>query len=192
MNTSFRLKDDWKPVGANKSAKKLADWMNAISNQFNNAEIVTGGTINASNVGLRLEVDSGSSFPWSKLAFGYALDKNIDDPEDPYTECTINPGSVHVHGITDIEFDGGSKVLTGSPCMIYLTYDRPNGAATLEVTNKDPVSDEWPRSNGSTVKIPLYIFGGTEVTPDVGDAYLVYALTRICNMGDINFDTPIK
>lgn len=57
MSTQYRLKEDWKPVGGSKIAKKLADWMNSVAKQLNRAEVVSGGTARPTELGFRIEVD---------------------------------------------------------------------------------------------------------------------------------------
>ena len=60
MNAQYRFKEDWKPVGSSKMAKRLADWMNSVAKQLNRAEVVSGGTACPTDLGFRIEVDSGS------------------------------------------------------------------------------------------------------------------------------------
>jgi len=47
-------------VGGSQSAKRLADWMNTVSDLFNFANIPSGGTVEATERGLQIEVDSSS------------------------------------------------------------------------------------------------------------------------------------
>lgn len=133
-------------------------------------------------------------FPWHLLAFGYALDLAWDEDDDEYqTTCTIYPGTVRIHGITEMGFADDEAVavtLTGTPCMVYLQYARPAGGIEVQVANPDPETGLWPRTNSSHVTLPLYIFDGEP--PEPGEPYLRYRLARICHMGDFNFDTPIR
>ena len=177
---STRLKNDWKAVGKSAASKKLADWMNAISNQFNFATVPSGGTARPTASGFQIEVDGGASFPWALLAFGYTL---AFDAETAVTTCTIYEGTVRLHGLGVATLPSAENeiVLEGEPCWVFVSYAR---SATQPSWLSLQIASSEPVSTSSTVRIPLYRF-------DAG-APGQYTLGRICNMGDINFDTPIR
>jgi hypothetical protein len=126
---------------------------------------------------------ASASFPWSKLALGYSLEV---DPDTHVTTCTIYPGAVRIHGAANLQFSEAGVNLSGTPCWVYVEYTRPTAALSLKMVNEEPVSE------ANIVRLPLYVFSGAVVEPEEGEAYLSYSLSRICNMGDFNFDTPIQ
>lgn len=129
----------------------------------------------------------GASFPWSKLSFGYRLvrDTEADPPE---WLVRIFPGAIRLHGVAVYSLeanplladDAGAEVtLTGSTVWVYAYVAR--GAANGTTVSIDRVNSE-PLSTSTTLRLPLYKF---ELK---GDRYV---LAQICNMGDINLDTPL-
>jgi hypothetical protein len=117
-----------------------------------------------------------ASFPWSKLAFGYTLAM-----EETTWICTIYPGAVRLHGIGVRTLDAETDVvLSGSPAWVYVEFSRATAAPstlTLAVAASEPVS------TSAVVRIPLYRFDYTNGA---------YTMGRICNMGDVHFDTPVR
>ena len=83
---STRLKNDWKAVGKSAASKKLADWMNAISNQFNFATVPSGGTARPTASGFQIEVDGG----------GTQLDHSFRPTQTGDTTFSITAGRVYV------------------------------------------------------------------------------------------------
>ena len=61
---SVLLKNDWEAVGSSASAKKMAEWMNMVANQFNGASIPSGGTAQATTLGFQIEVDADTNGPY--------------------------------------------------------------------------------------------------------------------------------
>jgi hypothetical protein len=60
---SVSLKNDWKPVGNSPGARRLADWMNMVANQFNYANVPSGGTAQPTSQGFQIEVDGEGQQP---------------------------------------------------------------------------------------------------------------------------------
>ena len=171
INSEYQLKEDWKPSGNSASAQRLADFLNAVAMQINRAEIPSGGTARPTENGLRIEVDNG--FDWSKLSYGYSIGGAV---------VTIYPGTIRMHGVAEYPNAVSETVtLTGSTEWVYAEGAR--GAVTLTTPDIKHSSTE-PATTSTHLRIPLYKF--TSTVPGT------YSLARICNMGDINLDTPMS
>ena len=110
--------------------------------------------------------------PWSKFAYGYSKSGAV---------ITIYPGTIRMHGIAEYpNSDSETVTLTGSTEWVYLEVAR--GETTLTTPDVKHSATE-PQTNSTHLRIPLYKF--TSSTPGT------YTLARICNLGDINLDTPI-
>ena len=125
----------------------------------------------------------GAGFPWSKMAFGYRLIVEAGETEeDPSTTlCRIFPGKIRMHGIGNRTLANEQDVALGaSEEWVYVQFARggSSGPASISHSFTEPVS------TSTTVRIPLYVFERLN-----GGAY---SLKQICNMGDVNFDTPIR
>jgi len=115
---------------------------------------------------------ASTSFPWSKLAFGYSLNGDV---------VTIYPGTIRMHGIAEYPLpDSADVALSGSTEWVYTEVAR--GAVTLTTADIKHSATE-PATTSTHLRVPLYKF--TSTVPGT------YSLARICNMGDINLDTPI-
>ena len=123
-------------------------------------------------------------FPWNQFSLGFTTTLNATTH---VTTCTIHAGAVRVHGAATLQWAEAGVELSGTPCWVYLQYTRPAGALSLAIANTEPATE------GDTVCLPLFLFDGAPVQPDPEEpAYLIYTLRRACNLGDFNFDTPIK
>lgn len=111
--------------------------------------------------------DLGDSFSWDALAFGYAQSGAV---------ITIHAGSIRLHGIGNYSVAEDTVTLTGATEWVYVQQAKTSGAATIEHSATEPLSNTTYR------KLPLYLFEATAG---------VYSLSRICHMGDFNFDAPI-
>ena len=98
---SIKLKNDWKATGNNPTARRMADWMNKVSDLFNFASVPSGGTAQPTERGFQIEVDSAES------PFVFDV-KIIDDNSDGV------PDAIQVYGNT-----GGTKMayLVGAPLV---------------------------------------------------------------------------
>ena len=126
------------------------------------------------NRGNKIEISGRGvgAFPWSKLAFGYSLNGDV---------VTIYPGTIRMHGIAEYPLpDSADVALSGSTEWVYTEVAR--GAVTLTTADIKHSATE-PATTSTHLRVPLYKF--TSTVPGT------YSLARICNMGDINLDTPI-
>ena len=132
--------------------------------------------INVRNDGRTITISGsgrGLSFPWTKLAFGYSLSGAV---------CTIYPGAIRMHGIGRFELSHPQNVnLTGSVEWVYVELPRGSTNGTPPTISH---SFGHPQTTSTSLRVPLYKFTASAPT--------VYVLDRICNMGDINLDTPIS
>ena len=121
----------------------------------------------------------GESFPWSKLAFGYALATDDDTPV-----VNINAGSVRMHGLRVYTYtppeDGSELPLVGDDCIVFIEIDRVSSENDITLSAQTVMTP----TTATTLRIPLYTFRKLE-----GGSY---ALHVIHNMGDINIDQPIR
>jgi hypothetical protein len=110
-------------------------------------------------------------FDYRKIAFGYSL---------AGATCTIYPGDIRLHGLAEYPLDEANEVtLTGSTEWVYVEIARGAVTGTAPTIGH---SSTKPASNTTTLRLPLYLFtltGGT------------YELSRICRLGDVDFDTPL-
>jgi hypothetical protein len=171
IGISIIIKQDWE--GKAKS-KNIADALNDLAFQLNHASLPNGGTAVPTATGFQIEVESG--FPWKLVSFGYSLRGEV---------VRIYPGTIRKHGIAnyalepDVDEDGADVTLTGTTEWVYAQMSRAGGTVTIEHSATEP------ESNATTLKVALYLF---EIVPPSTS----YSLSRICNLGDINFDTPIR
>ena len=127
----------------------------------------------------------GAGFPWSKLAFGYALTtiEGETEEDDDTPVVNINAGSVRMHGLRVYTYtppEGGSELpLVGDECIVFIEIDRLSAGETITLSAQTVMTP----TTATTLRIPLYTFIKT------GE---VYALHVIHNMGDINIDQPIR
>lgn len=125
----------------------------------------------------------GVSFPWDKLAFGYALSAELDSSDEPTgnTICTINPGKIRIHGAGVFELtSAASVVLTPmTTAWVYAQMPRAGGSITVLATSTEP------ESNATSLKVPLYKFTKS------GESYVLSDGDGIRHMGDINLDVPL-
>ena len=128
----------------------------------------------------------GPAFPWSKLAFGYALAiKEGETEEEPDTPAVnINAGSVRMHGLRVYTYtppeDGSKLPLVGDDCIVFIEIDRVSSENDITLSAQTVMTP----TTATTLRIPLYTFRKLE-----GGSY---ALHVIHNMGDINIDQPIR
>ena len=113
---------------------------------------------------------SFSEFPWTLLAFGFAY-KSAD-------LITIKPGSLRIHGTGIFAVAETDVTLTGATEFIYLAHTRDHSTTNIAHSTTEP------ETTSNELRVPLYKFAAV-VTG-------VYTLDRILNMGDINFDTPLR
>ena len=165
----YRLKADWKAVGDSASAKKLSEWMNAVSLQLNSGEILSGGTIRPTQFGLRLEVA-----PSGKAA-NFAVTKADD-------VVTVQPGSIIQHGIKEFVLTtAGTVTLTGSTEWVYLEVSR-------DAADGSPISVKHsatkPVSNSTVIRLRLkkYELSSGGSYDEIENAHVG---------GDFHFDTPM-
>jgi hypothetical protein len=124
---------------------------------------------------------TGSGFPWSKVRFGYALSAELDSSDEPTgnTLCTINKGTIRVHGSGNFECSGGEVVLNPMvTAWVFAQMSRGGGTVTIGAQSTEPVSDVV------TLRVPLYQFEQSGSSYALADA-------GICHIGDINFDVPL-
>ena len=155
------LKQDWKGKG---KSKNVADALNSLAFQLNNANVPSGGTAQPTPTGFQIEVDGDRP-----VAFKCTLSGAI---------ATVAIGTIRKHGIGKWGISEDTDVaLTGTEEWVYVSMPRAGGTVTIQHSSTEP------ESNSSTLKVPLcyYELSGT-----------TYALVRICHEGDINFDTPIR
>jgi len=149
----------------------IAWFMTTAGRMLDNIKVFGSGRVVTTPTGIELYLDD-QSFPWSLLAFGYELDAD---------ECTIKPGTIRMHGIAEYPLTIAAAVtLTGSTEWVYAEVQR--GAATGTAPTIAHSSTE-PETTSTHLRIPLYKF----TSPASGR----YTLAQICNMGDVNLDTPI-
>lgn len=119
------------------------------------------------------------AFPWDKVSFGHTL---AYDAATAKTTCTIYPGTVRLHGLGQVALAASSDIiLAGNPCWVFFMFSRVAalpGTITLTLSTNEPVSSP------NIMRIPLRRFDATTAGQ--------YALGRICVLGDINLDTPIR
>ncbi len=182
------LRTDWQGRG---KWRKVAQHFNEIGRLINDIIGVNG--IDVSYQGGRLVVSAdiptggaGAAFPWSKLSFGYRLitDTEADPPE---RKVRIYPGAIRMHGVAvyhlapNLGLDGaGDEIaLSGADVWVFAQVTRgasPGAGVGIGMSSNEPLTTT------TTLRIPLYRF-----TLE-GDRYV---LAQICNMGDINLDTPL-
>jgi hypothetical protein len=68
------IKNDWKGKG---KFKAIADWMNAVANQFNFANVPSGGTAQPTSTGFQIEVDSADD---EEYQFKVTAGETIETP----------------------------------------------------------------------------------------------------------------
>jgi hypothetical protein len=85
---AVHLKDDWKPVGKNPSARMLADWMNTVARLFNLATVPSGGTAQATATGFQIEIDGNESNGANK-------DHSFRPTQITATTATVTPGTIY-------------------------------------------------------------------------------------------------
>ncbi len=130
----------------------------------------------------------GPAFPWRKLAFGYQLIHH-SETDPPESRVRIYPGSIRMHAVAIYTLEADILNLDGAGAEVTLigvgpwVYAQVTRGAADGTPPEILVSTSEPITTTTTLRIPLYRFklqeGGT------------YALLEICNMGDINLDTPL-
>ena len=129
----------------------------------------TGETQNLYNGDDSPVYDETSIFPWCKFAFGYSISGEV---------VKIYPGTIRKHGIGNYALSSETEVtLTGATEWVYAQMSRAGGTVSIKHSATEPAS------NSTTLKVPLYLFSFVASS---------YSLERVCNLGDINFDTPIR
>ena len=113
---SYRLKEDWKGHGG---SGPIANALNAIAQQLNNAEVVSGGTCRPTEYGLRIET---SGFPWDRMVNGFTVqgaNVTIIEPEIQVgAETPISASDLTIEITADyqyigIQFNWSSWILSG-------------------------------------------------------------------------------
>jgi len=158
-------------------AISAAQW-NALASLLNGIKAFDGIWIKATANGLHIGGGGGggSSFPWDKLAFGYAL---AFDSETTETTCTIYPGEVRMQGLRTYALEAATGiVLTGVVSVVHLEIDRVSHGTGITVA-----SALVAETDGSTMRLPLFTF----TQKGAG-----YELTRIHHMGDFDFAAPVR
>ena len=113
----------------------------------------------------------GGGFPWKRLSFGYSKANDV---------ITVYPGAIRQHGRTIYDLVASTEVtLSGAIEWVYAQVERADPGSSVLILH----STTEPETTSTHLRIPLYKFTSTDS--------IKYTLERICNMGDINFDTPI-
>jgi hypothetical protein len=157
------LKNDWTggPPG-------LAQFLNTIADQLLGAEIVTGGTVTLSELGLRFEIapeTAGATFDFTLAG----------------STVTVHPGALRMHGLGIHALAADTDVvLSGATEWVYLELARSDQKGTTAPTVAHSATE--PETTSTHLRIPLYKFTATAG---------VYSLVMRCNVGDINLDAPV-
>lgn len=163
MSGEITLKDDWTqgPAG-------LAAYLNTVANLLNNAEVSTGGIVELTSTGLRLEISTATP----ATAFDHSIAGAV---------VTIQPGAIRMHGLGIHALATATAVtLTGDTEWVYLELARADQSGTTAPTLAHSATE--PESTATHLRIPLCKFTATGG---------VYSLDHRCSVGDINLDTPI-
>jgi hypothetical protein len=125
---------------------------------------------------------TGDSFPWSKLSFGYALAVVYGGTEEAptvTTTCTINSGTLRIHGIGTVSFPESEITLLAETCTVYAQAARGSLAdGTIHVSAS-------PSATSNThYWFPLYTFTYDATTER-------HALDTIHHFGDLHLDVPV-
>lgn len=119
----------------------------------------------------------GSAFPWQLMAFGYAI---AFDSSTSVTTCTINAGTLRIHGIAAIAFAATTLELLAETCTVYAEKQRGNWGTGGSIL----VSASPSASSNSHYRFPLYTFAYDGTTGR-------HTLETIHHIGDIQLDTPV-
>ena len=120
--------------------------------------------------GTGLEVNAGDSFPWTRVALGYKLTSA--------TKCKIYAGSLRIHGVGTYPIVETEHTLDGAVAWVFVKHARDHSSTILDSTTTEP------ETTSTELQIPLYRF--------VRSSKGKYAISRVCNVGDINLDTPVR
>ena len=151
--------------------KQIAAFMTTAGRMLNRIRVIGPGRAVVTPEAIEIHIDD-QSFPWSLLAFGYSLNAAV---------CTIYPGTIRMHGIAKYPLATAATVtLTGSTEWVYAEVQRQDTTGTAPTIAH---SSTEPETNSTHLRIPLFKF--------TSPAANRYTLARICNMGDVNLDTPI-
>ena len=158
------LKDNYR-VNDSISARDL----NVIVRALKYAYGINGTTVRFTANGLRID-GGGEGFPWGKTSFGYS--------QTAGAEVRIYSGTLRLHGLGSYFVTQHEVTLTGAECWIYLHHTRDHATTDIRTSSTEPQTET------SALRVPLFMF---TLTP--GGSYV---LARICNIGDINFDLPLR
>jgi len=114
---------------------------------------------------------SGSGFPWNKIAFGWSL---------AGSECTINAGRLHIHGIGVVSFGATTVTLLAETCTVYAQCARASFFAGEIAVSASPAA-----TSNTHYRFPLYTF--TYVTETTS----YETPPAIHHFGDLHLDAPV-
>jgi len=142
--------------------------MNTIVRALSMMHGANGTTVRWTAAGIQIDA-GGAAFPWTDMAFGFSL--------IAADTVRIYAGTLRIHGIGNYHVDQDDLDLEGAEAWVYLKHKRDHTTTAVTFQAMEPESDTI------YLRIPLFQFirnpGGT------------YVLSRACNIGDVNLDTPI-
>lgn len=123
-----------------------AEWLNTIANMLNGLQVVMVPGLEAPeivaptqagvnwqiHIPLQWSESPGYAFPWDKIAFGYELNPDGDDP----LEVRIFAGQVDKIAVSEVTLD-----LSDGLC-VYLQHDLETNAITIEQGTSFPTDSE--------------------------------------------------